>query len=406
MSRAVIVVLDSVGIGGAPDAAQYGDEGANTLGHVAAACAAGKGDGERRSGPLRMPNMERMGLGLAAQAATGQRPAGFDFDGPASAGWACLTETSNGKDTPSGHWEIAGVPVTFDWTTFPDERPAIPASITERMVAEGDVPGVLANRHASGTDVIEEFGVEHISTGKPILYTSADSVIQIAAHEKFFGLDRLYRLCAKVREWTWEMNVGRVIARPFVGKSPDTFERTGNRRDYAIAPPQPTLLDRAEEDGRAVFAVGKIADIFAHRGVSDVRKANGNAAMMDATLQAVADAARGDLVFANFVDFDQLWGHRRHVPGYAASLEAFDRDLPRLTGALRDGDMLILTADHGNDPTWRGTDHTREQVFALVAGPGLRTGDLGRRGTFADIGATVAAHLGLPAGPCGTDMLA
>ena len=406
MPRAILIVLDSVGIGGAPDAADYGDEGADTLGHVAARCAAGEADGHGRSGPLRLPNLEAMGIGLAAEAATGTRPAGFDFDGPATAGFACLTETSNGKDTPSGHWEIAGVPVRFDWHTFPDRQDSIPADIIDRMVAEGDVPGVLANRHASGTDVIEEFGIEHITSGKPIVYTSADSVIQIAAHEEFFGLDRLYRLCAKVREWTWDMQLGRVIARPFVGKTADTFERTGNRRDYAIPPPEPTLLDRAEDDGRAVFAIGKIADIFAHRGVTDVRKASGNDAVRAATLQAMADAADGDLVFANFVDFDQLHGHRRDVAGYAACLEDFDRHLPELTGALREGDLLVLTADHGNDPTWRGTDHTREKVFALLHGPDLPTGDLGRRDTFADIEATIAQHLGLPAGPHGRSMWA
>ncbi|NKB54624.1 MAG: phosphopentomutase [Rhizobiaceae bacterium] len=406
MARAFLIVLDSVGIGGAPDAEAFGDVGSNTLGHIAEACATGAGDGDGlRSGPLRMPNLERLGLGYAAKAACGGLPAGFDFDGPAEAGWACAAEVSSGKDTPSGHWEIAGVPVRFDWHTFPQTVPTFPVELTDAMVARADLPGVLANQHASGTDVIRDFGNEHIQSGKPIVYTSADSVVQIAAHEEFFGLDRLYELCAVTRELVNPLNVGRVIARPFVGKTADTFERTGNRRDYSVPPPEPTLLDRVEDDERGVFAVGKIADIFAHRGVTDIRKANGNEAMFEATLQAMKDAANGDFVFANFVDFDQLYGHRRDVAGYAACLEHFDRRLPELMSQLRDGDMMVLTADHGNDPTWHGTDHTREQVPVLIVGPGLETGYLGPRETFCDIGETIAAHLGLEAGPHGQSML-
>ncbi|MEM8748675.1 MAG: phosphopentomutase [Pseudomonadota bacterium] len=406
MARAFLFVLDSVGIGGAPDAAAFGDVGSNTLGHIAAACATGAGDRDGlRSGSLVLPNMERLGLGFAAQAACGERPAGFAFDGPATGGWACAAETSSGKDTPSGHWEIAGVPVTFEWGVFPHTIPAFPVSLTDAMIEQADLPGILANKHASGTEVIAEYGMEHITSGKPIVYTSADSVVQIAAHEEFFGLDRLYKLCAITRKLVDPLNIGRVIARPFVGKTKDTFERTGNRRDYSVPPPEPTLLDRAEEDGRAVFGVGKIGDIFAHQGVTDVRKANGNDAMVDATLQAMDDAANGDFVFTNFVDFDQLYGHRRDVPGYAACLEHFDRRLPEMMAKLRDGDMMVLTADHGNDPTWHGTDHTREQVPVLITGPGLPTGDLGQRDTFADIGETIAKHLGLAPGPHGKSMI-
>ncbi|MEL7272298.1 MAG: phosphopentomutase [Pseudomonadota bacterium] len=406
MARAFLFVLDSVGIGGAPDAAAFGDEGANTLGHIAKACTEGLGDKEGlRAGPLKLPHMERYGLGLAAELATGEKPAGMGFAGPAEAAYAALAEVSSGKDTPSGHWEIAGVPVRFEWGTFPQTIPAFPTDLTEAMIHDGEIPGILANKHASGTQVIAEYGIEHITSGKPIVYTSADSVVQIAAHEEFFGLDRLYDLCAVTRKLVDPLNIGRVIARPFVGKTGQTFERTGNRRDYSVPPPEPTLLDRVEEDDRAVFAVGKIADIFAHQGTTDIRKANGNDAMVDATLQAMDDAADGDLVFTNFVDFDQLYGHRRDVPGYAACLEQFDRRLPEMVAKLRDGDIMILTADHGNDPTWHGTDHTREQVFALIIGPGLKTGALGKRDTFADIGETVAAHLGLRAGPHGKAML-
>ncbi len=406
MARAFLFVLDSVGIGGAPDEAAFGDTGANTLGHIAQACADGGGDREGlRRGPLNLPNMERLGLGHAAHAASGTFPAGMDATLTAQAGWACAAEVSSGKDTPSGHWEIAGVPVRFQWGVFPTTIPTFPAELTTAMIEQADLPGVLANKHASGTEVIAEYGIEHITSGKPIVYTSSDSVVQIAAHEEFFGLNRLYELCALTRKLVDPLNIGRVIARPFIGKTADTFERTGNRRDYSVPPPEPTLLDRLEDDGRSIFAVGKIADIFAHQGITDIRKANGNDAMFDATLQAMDDAAEGDLVFTNFVDFDQLYGHRRDVPGYAACLEHFDRRLPELMAKLQPGDLMILTADHGNDPTWKGTDHTREQVPVIVTGPGIATGNLGPRPTFADIGETIAAHLGIDPGPHGSTML-
>ena len=406
MARAILIVMDSVGIGGAPDAEKYGDLGSNTLGHIAQDCAAGKADQDGlRSGPLKLPNLLKLGLGEAARLATGTWPEGLDDTIAAQAGFASAIEISSGKDTPSGHWEMAGVPVLFDWGVFPKTVPALPAELTDSMVEKGELPGILANKHSSGTEVIAHYGVEHITSGKPIVYTSADSVIQIAAHEEFFGLDRLYDLCSITRKLADPLNIGRVIARPFVGMSPDDFERTGNRRDYSVPPPEPTLLDRVEGDDRGVFAVGKIADIFAHRGVTDIRKANGNAAMFDATVQAMKDAADGDLVFANFVDFDQLYGHRRDVVGYAACLEHFDENLPRIFDQLRKDDLLIITADHGNDPTWHGTDHTREQVPVLITGPGCPTGNFGTRETFADIGATVAQHLGLPAGPHGKTII-
>ncbi|MGI9355981.1 MAG: phosphopentomutase, partial [Rhizobiaceae bacterium] len=368
MARAFLFVLDSVGIGGAPDAAKFGDEGADTVSHIASACEAGKADENGRSGPLKMPNMERLGLGFAAEAVTGRRPDGFTFDGPAAAGWACASEVSAGKDTITGHWEIAGVPLQRDWGYFPVKEPAFPESLTTAMIERGELPGILGNKHASGTGIIEEFGIEHISSGKPIVYTSADSVIQIAAHEEFFGLDRLYKLCQITRELVDPLNIGRVIARPFLDKTAETFERTANRRDYSVPPPMPTLLDRVEEDDRGVFAVGKIADIFAHCGVTDIRKAHGNDALIDTTLQAMDDAADGDFVFTNFIDFDQIYGHRRDVAGYAACLEHFDSRLPELAAKLREGDMMVLTADHGNDPTWTGSDHTRERVPVLIAG--------------------------------------
>ena len=406
MPRAIIVVLDSVGIGGAPDAKAFGDEGSDTLGHIALACARGEADKEGlRSGPLSLPNMEAMGLGLASEMANGERPAGFDFDGPATASYTCAAEVSSGKDTPSGHWEIAGVPVLKQWCHFPETQPAFPSDLTDAMIKQGDLPGILGNKHASGTEIIKEHGIAHITSGSPIVYTSADSVVQIAAHEDFFGLERLYKLCAITRKLVDPLDVQRVVARPFIGKSADTFERTGNRRDYSVPPPEPTLLDRLEDDERSIFAVGKIADIFAHRGVTDIRKANGNAAMFDAAEQAMKDAADGDLIFVNFVDFDQLYGHRRDVPGYAACLEHFDQNLSRLLNLMRPGDMMVITADHGNDPTWEGTDHTREQVPVLITGPEMENRKLRPANTFADIGETVAAHLGVAPGPHGSSLL-
>ncbi|RAZ87396.1 phosphopentomutase [Mesorhizobium hawassense] len=405
MARAFLFVLDSFGIGGAADAERYGDAGADTFGHIFQACADGRADRQDlRKGPLAVPNMMSLGLGRAAQTATGVR-ASIDTPLIASAFHGAAQEVSSGKDTPSGHWEIAGLPVRFDWGYFPDTVPAFPAELTDAIIREGKVPGILGNCHAPGTEIIERFGEEHIRTGRPICYTSVDSVLQIAAHETHFGLDRLYALCLTVRRLVDPLKIGRVIARPFVGETLATFQRTHNRRDYAVPPPEQTLLDRLTGRGSKVIAVGKIGDIFAHRGISEVRKAGGNMAMFDKALGAMDDAGEGDLVFANFVDFDTEFGHRRDVAGYAAALEAFDRRLPEALSRLRPGDLLILTADHGNDPTWRGTDHTRERIPVIGLGPGLKGGDLGLRPSFADIGETVADHLGLAPGRHGTSFL-
>ena len=403
MARAFLFVLDSFGIGGAPDAGSYGDEGADTFGHIEAACAAGRADkAGLRAGPLRIPHMRGLGLGHAAALAHG-RP----MPAPAPRGFfGAATETSGGKDTPSGHWEIAGLPVRFDWGYFPDTRPAFPAALTEALIAEGGLAGIIGNRHASGIAILEELGEEHIRTGMPICYTSVDSVIQIAAHESHFGLERLYELCGIARRLADPLRIGRVVARPFTGETAATFKRTPNRRDFATPPPEPTLLDRLEAAGRKVLAVGKIGDIFCHRGISSLRKAGDNMAMFDAALSAIDEAGDGDLVFANFVDFDTEFGHRRDVAGYAAALEAFDARLPQAMARLRQGDMLVLTADHGCDPTFRGTDHTRERVPIVGTGPRLKAGSVGLRATYADIGETVAAHLGIAPGRHGTSFRA
>ena len=405
MPRAILIVLDSVGIGGAPDAAAYGDAGANTVGHIAAACAAGQGDrAGLRAGPLALPNLARLGLGRVVSEASGMSAPGLG-EAPGSGIYGHGVEASRGKDTPSGHWELAGVPVTFDWGYFPQTVPAFPAALTDELIRLARLPGLLGNKHGSGTAILDAFGVEHIRTGKPIVYTSIDSVLQIAAHEAHFGLERLYEVCAIARRLVDPLDIGRVIARPFVGEHAGAFVRTGNRRDCSVPPPEPTLLDRVVDHGGRTLAVGKIADIFAHRGVSRELKASGNAALFDATLDAVAAAGDGDLVFANFVDFDMVYGHRRDVPGYAAALEAFDARLPDFARRMKADDMVILTADHGCDPTWRGTDHTRERVPVLAFGPNVRPGAHGILPGFADIGETVARHLGLVPGRYGRSFL-
>jgi phosphopentomutase len=366
--------------------------GSDTLGHIA------------ENYDLKLPNMDAMGLGAAAKLSTGKVPRGLS-DQPTGGRWGVGREVSKGKDTPSGHWEIAGVPVPFAWGYFPQTVPTFPKELTEALIAAAGLPGILGNKHASGTAIIAELGEESIRTGKPICYTSIDSVFQIAAHEEHFGLNRLYEVCEAAFRLTAPMMIGRVIARPFLGETAATFKRTGNRRDFAISPPEPTLLDRAKGAGRQVFAIGKISDIYAGSGVTHKIKASGNMVLFDRTLEALGMAADGAYVMTNFVDFDQEYGHRRDVPGYARALEAFDARLPELIAALRDDDLLVLTSDHGNDPTWIGSDHTREQTPILCFSPRLTPGTVGLRTTFADIGESVARWLGLAPGPHGRSFL-
>lgn len=394
MGRAFLIVLDSVGIGGAPDSDRFfngdvPDTGANTLAHIAEVCAAGKAE-EGRSGPLHLPNLGRLGLRDAINLASESDAPGLPRQ--ADGLWGAATEVSPGKDTPSGHWELAGVPVPWDWTYFPDAEPAFPDDLAMQAARLAGTDGILGNCHASGTEIIARLGAEHIRTGWPICYTSADSVFQITAHEAHFGLERLLNLCKALAPTLHEMKVGRVIARPFVGE-PGAFERTGNRKDIAIAPPSDTLCDWVQSAGRRVYAVGKIGDIFSMRGIDDVRKGD-DAALMEHLLDVMAEAGDGSFVFANFVEFDSLYGHRRDVSGYARALEWFDAQMPRLEAAMRQGDLMLFTADHGNDPTWTGTDHTRERVPVLGLGVGEKP--IGQVG-FVDVAASIAAHLGVPA---------
>ncbi len=399
MNRAILLVLDSFGIGAARDAESFGDVGADTFGHILQAAEEGKADNKDRQGPLTLPNLEKLGLYAAHRGNLGKRHPG---EGHGIYGFA--QERSKGKDTPSGHWEMAGVPVMFDWGYFPHEMPCFPKELTESLIRSCGLPGILGNCHASGTVIIDRHGEEHMQSGKPIFYTSADSVLQIAAHEETFGLQRLYDLCAEARILVNELEIGRVIARPFIG-TPGSFERTGNRKDLAVSPPEPTLLDRLTDAGRTVISIGKIGDIFAHQGTGTEIKATGNMALFDATLEAMDQAKEGDLIFTNFVDFDQSYGHRRDVAGYAHALEQFDARLPQLMARMKDGDLLLMTADHGCDPTWHGSDHTREAVPIIGYQPGKLALNIGERESFADVGQSIASHLDIPALNHGTSFL-
>ena len=389
MTRAIILVLDSFGIGSTDDAETFGDDGANTLGSIARVRA------RSEAGPLKLPNLARLGLLEAARESAGHYPEGTGSVGEVTGTYGYAAELSSGKDTPSGHWEIAGVPVLFDWGYFTEKTSTFPEKLLADLIEKAELPGVLGNCHSSGTTIIAELGDEHVKTGKPIVYTSADSVFQIACHEESFGLERLYALCEIARELVDEYNIGRVIARPFIGTGPDNYTRTGNRRDLTTPPPAKTVLDKLADAGGEVVSIGKIADIYAHQGITKKVKANGNAALFDATLEALNDAPDRSIVFTNFVDFDMLYGHRRDVEGYAAALEYFDQRLPELLDAMNDDDLLIIAADHGCDPTWTGSDHTREHIPVICSGANLEPGSIGKRDTFADIGQTLASYFEL-----------
>ncbi len=397
MSRAFILLLDSFGLGALPDAAKYGDAGANTFGHIAAWAA-------REGRPLSLPNLERLGLAAAAHQASGEWAAGFGLREGFTGAWGAAREQSTGKDTQSGHWEIAGVPVLFDWGYFPKTVPSFPQELTDKLRELTGVPGWLGNCHASGTTIITELGDEHVATGKPILYTSADSVLQIAAHEEHFGLERLYQVCEAAYELVKPYNIGRVIARPFLGAN-GNYKRTSNRHDYAVPPTAPTLLDHVKDAGGEVIALGKISDIFAAQGVTRLIKGEDNMALFDRLVEVAGEAGDGSLTFVNFVDFDMHFGHRRDVAGYANALRELDARLPEFMARLRDGDLVVITADHGCDPTAPGSDHTREHIPMIFFGPGVAARELPVANTFSDIGATLAKHLGVKPLSNGTALL-
>ena len=398
-TRAIILVMDSFGVGATADADKFGDVGADTFGHIAAERAVSA------AGPLKLPNLARLGLFHAGQESTGAFAPGYDPDIEVIGAYGHAAELSSGKDTPSGHWEIAGVPVLFEWGYFTDQDETFPEELLKELAERGNLPGILGNCHASGTTIIAELGDEHIASGKPIVYTSADSVLQIACHEIAFGLDQLYDLCDIARELVDKYNIGRVIARPFVGDGPETYARTGNRRDLTTPPHAPTVLDKLVESGGDVISVGKISDIYAHMGITKKIKANGNEALFEATLEAMGAAGDRSIVFTNFVDFDMLFGHRRDVDGYATALEYLDTRLPEIIDLMGEGDLLILCADHGCDPTWPGSDHTREHIPVLALGAGITAGSLGKRESFADIGQSLAVHFDLSPMDYGTSFV-
>jgi phosphopentomutase len=397
MSRAFILLLDSFGLGALPDADKYGDTGANTFGHIAEWAA-------KEGKPMSLPNLERLGLAAAAHKASGEWAAGFDQRDGFTGAWGVAREQSTGKDTQSGHWEIAGVPVLFDWGYFPKTVPSFPKELTDKLQELTGVPGWLGNCHASGTTIIDELGDEHVASGKPILYTSADSVLQIAAHEEHFGLDRLYEVCEAAYELVKPYNIGRVIARPFLGAN-GKYKRTSNRHDYAVPPTAPTLLDHVKNEGGEVIALGKISDIFAAQGVTRLIKGVDNMALFDRLLEVADEAPEKSLSFVNFVDFDMHFGHRRDVAGYSNALHELDARMPEFMAKLKDGDLVVITADHGCDPTAPGSDHTREHIPMIFFGPNVKPQALPIASTFSDIGATLAKHLGVKPLSNGTALL-
>lgn len=386
MPRVIILMMDSFGIGGAPDAAEFGDDGADTFGHIADNVANWK-----------IPNLVKLGLAKAANEASGgdrilsEEGATVEVE----AMYGHCREVSLAKDTSSGHWELAGVPVSKPWGYFRPEFPSFPKELTDRICQRAGLRGILGNKAASGTVIIQELGEEHIKTGMPICYTSADSCFQIAAHEKYFGLERLYEVCRIAFEEVKPYNIARIIARPFVGEKSGEFVRTKNRHDYSVLPPEPTLLDVVKNSGKKVVAIGKISDIYAGCGVSEKILASGLEELWDKTLSALAKAPDNSLIFTNFVDFDMLYGHRRDLMGYAKAVEYFDTRLPELVAAMKEDDVAVVVADHGNDPTAKGSDHTREQIPVLMFGKKIRRENIGERKSFADVGQTIADILGL-----------
>ena len=394
MGRVFLVVMDSLGIGGAPDAKLFynngkPDTGANTLLHIAQACARGEAN-QGRAGPLYLPNLTSFGIGEALRLACGEEAPNLRCKNPKGL-WGAATETSKGKDTPSGHWEMAGLPVNWDWHYFPKTQPCFPENLVKWVSVACQKPGILGNCHASGTKIIEELGQQHCETGMPICYTSGDSVFQIAAHEEYFGLTKLLDLCKNLAPKLHSMKVGRVIARPFLGNPQEGFTRTNNRKDFSHLPPKLVLTDRLQKAGHPTIAIGKIADIFSMAGIDKTLTGN-DSLLMEHLKSQIQESDKGSFVFANFVEFDSLYGHRRDIAGYAKALEWFDSSLGTLIPALKKEDLLIITADHGNDPSWIGNDHTRERLPVICIGK--QKGQLGLI-KLSEVANLVLEHLGL-----------
>ncbi len=383
MKRVIWLVMDSFGIGNADDAKKFGDEGADTLGNIS------------KKYNLKIPNMSSLGL-LNAYELNNKKALHVEEKNHTSknAFWGVLKEASAGKDTLSGHWEMTGVVMDVQMRYFEEKIPAFPKEITDEIKKRTGIKGILGNRHANGIDIIDSLGQEHIKSKKPIFYTSADSVLQIAAHEEYFGLENLYRLCKIAREVSNKYNIGRVIARPFGGEN-GKFTRTKNRRDYSLRPSGKSILEIAKESDKDVIGIGKIYDIFGGHGITKKVKAYKLDGLIDATLKQMKELKRDGIIYTNFVDFDMEWGHRRDAKGYAEGLEYFDKRLKEVIENLKKDDFLIITADHGCDPTFKGSDHTRENVpvFGILKGEEL--GEIGIRNTFADIANSISSFLNL-----------
>ena len=415
MARAIILVLDSFGVGYADDAPSFDDVGANTFINIA------KHYFKTNNKVIHLPNLGALGLHeLSKQASSDElwqeykqdlTTSEIDFNSfyvkPTKGAFGYMAEISTGKDTPSGHWEMAGVPVLFDWDYFSNRTSSFSDELISAINEKTGYSGLLGNCHASGTNIINSLGSEHIKTGLPICYTSADSVFQVAAHEEHFGLDNLHRYCEQVRELLSDsdLNIGRVIARPFIGQDSSDFSRTGNRRDYSVLPPSKTVLEKISQAGGQVISVGKIADIFAHQGITQNTKATGINALIDSTIDHLKTADDNSIIFTNLVNFDQDFGHRRDAIGYAQALESFDQRLPEIYEHMKSDDILFLTADHGCDPTWPGNDHTREFVPLLSYHHSIKSVDIGKRTSFADLGQTLATLFKVEAMDHGTSFL-
>ncbi|MCK4957508.1 MAG: phosphopentomutase [Candidatus Cloacimonetes bacterium] len=384
--RAIILVLDGVGVGALPDASNYGDIGSNTISNVA-----------RVVGGLKLPNLQKLGIGNIVKIQ------GVPENEENLAAFGKMAEIALDKDSSSGHWEIAGLEVKQKFPTYPN---GFPCEILDRFIELTNVPGVLCNKPYSGTEAIKDFGEEHIKTRKPIVYTSADSEFQIAAHEDVYPIEKLYEICHITREQIFggDPNIGRIIARPFLGNDKDDFYRTGNRKDYSVAPPRDTLLDIIKKSGLEVAGVGKIEDLFDFNGLTKSIHTKTNQEGIEQTIAYLQEIDSG-LIFINLVDFDSKWGHRNDAEGFAKGLEYFDSSLPGILANLKDEDLLFITADHGCDPTMPGTDHTREYIPLLVYGKNILGTDLGIRSTFSDIAATISDFLKVEMPENGTSFL-
>lgn len=394
MKRVFLIVLDSFGIGSSPDADKFDDVGSDTFGHIVEKCFLGHANIGRK-GSLNIPNLVKLGIVEAYEKSTGKYPLGFNKSSKVIASYGFASEISSGKDTTSGHWEMTGVPVLDDWFYFKNKHNSFPDVLLKKIIEKSKLTGLIGNCHASGTDIINDLGEEHIKTKKPIVYTSSDSVFQVACHETFFGLSNLYKLCKNIRVILDEhkYKIARIIARPFIGNSKSNFQRTGNRRDFSVKPFSTTVIKKLIDEKKGeVIAIGKISDIFSGIGISKNIKSTGLNNLCDATINEIKLAKNNTIVFTNLVDFDSVWGHRRDVSGYARGLEFFDHRLFKILNLIKEQDLLILTADHGCDPTWRGTDHTRENVPILIYSPNMKVRFLGHRKTFSDLAQTIAQY--------------